>query len=78
LTIVFLHVIWTAINFDFIWIMTEGGPLYASETLPIMIYRYAMQDYNFGNSSALASIMLGFMIGGFALYTYYNTRKNRA
>lgn len=77
LTIIFIHVIWTAINFDFIWVMTEGGPLYSSETLPIMIYRYAMQDYNFGNASALASMMLGFMISGFILYYFFSVRKNR-
>lgn len=77
LTIIFIHVIWTAINFDFIWVMTEGGPLYASETLPIMIYRYAMESYNFGNASALASMMLGFMICGFILYYLFSQRKSR-
>lgn len=77
LTIIFIHIIWTAINFDFIWVMTEGGPLHASETLPIMIYRYAMQEYNFGQASALASMMLGFMVVGFALYYFAGARKNR-
>ncbi|WP_239613535.1 carbohydrate ABC transporter permease [Cohnella mopanensis] len=77
LTMIFIHIIWTAINFDFIWVMTEGGPLHSSETLPIMIYRYAMQEYNFGNASALASMMLGFMISGFILYYYFSVRKNR-
>ncbi|WP_337102642.1 carbohydrate ABC transporter permease [Paenibacillus sp. YIM B09110] len=77
ITIVFIHVIWTAVNFDFIWVMTEGGPLYASETLPIMIYRYAMESYNFGNASALASMMLGFMISGFILYYMFSQRRNR-
>ncbi|MBW5447597.1 ABC transporter permease subunit [Cohnella sp. CFH 77786] len=77
LTIIFIHVIWTAINFDFIFIMTEGGPLHSSETLPIMIYRYAMEEYNFGNASALASMMLGFMMSGFILYYLISVRKNR-
>lgn len=77
LTIIFIHIIWTAINFDFIWVMTEGGPLHSSETLPIMIYRYAMQEYNFGQASALASMMIGFMVVGFSLYYYYSVRKNR-
>ncbi|TYP76693.1 carbohydrate ABC transporter permease [Paenibacillus methanolicus] len=77
LTIIFIHIIWTAVNFDFIWVMTEGGPLHSSETLPIMIYRYAMQEYNFGQASALASMMLGFMVAGFVLYYFYATRKNR-
>jgi multiple sugar transport system permease protein len=77
LTIIFIHVIWTAINFDFIWVMTEGGPLHSSETLPIMIYNYAMKSYNFGNASALASMMLVFMIGGFILYYMAANRKNK-
>ncbi|MDQ8734577.1 sugar ABC transporter permease [Paenibacillus sp. LHD-38] len=77
LTIIFIHVIWTAINFDFIWVMTEGGPLHASETLPIMIYNYAMKSYNFGNASALASMMLVFMISGFILYYFATIRKSR-
>ncbi|MNJ25673.1 Inner membrane ABC transporter permease protein YcjO [compost metagenome] len=77
ITIIFVHIIWTAVNFDFIWIMSEGGPLHSSETLPIMIYRYAMQEYNFGNASALASMMLGFMLSGFILYYFYTSRKNR-
>jgi multiple sugar transport system permease protein len=57
--------------------MTEGGPLYSSETLPIMIYRYAMQDYNFGNASALASLMLGFMMACFVIYYMTTVKKNR-
>lgn len=77
LTIIFIHMIWTAINFDFIWIMTQGGPLHSSETLPIMIYRYAMEEYNFGNASALASMMFTFMISGFIMYYLYSVRKNR-
>src|SRR5262249_4842056 len=54
LTLIFMHVIWTAINFDFIWVMTEGGPLNASETLPIMIYRYSMRAFDVGAACALA------------------------
>ncbi|WP_246098397.1 carbohydrate ABC transporter permease [Saccharibacillus brassicae] len=76
-TIVFVHLIWTAINFDFIWVMTEGGPLYATETLPIQIYRYAMQDYNFGQASALASMMLGFMMIVFLINFMNTSRKTK-
>nr|WP_221626815.1 sugar ABC transporter permease [Cohnella lubricantis] len=77
LTIIFIHIIWTAINFDFIWVMTEGGPLHASETLPIMIYRYAMQEYNFGQASSLASMMLSFMAICIALYYFASSRRQR-
>lgn len=76
LVLIGIHIIWTAVNFDFIWIMTQGGPLHSSETLPIMIYRFAMQDLNVGLASALASMMLAFMIIGFIIYYLYTSRKN--
>ena len=70
LTLIFIHVIWTAINFDFIWVMTQGGPYNASETLPIMIYRYAMEDFDVGAASALAMMTMGFMLATFFVYWY--------
>ncbi len=76
LTLILIHVIWTAINFDFIWVMTQGGPLDASETLPIMIYRYAMQQFDVGAACALASMMMGFM-ASIVFVQYYATRSRR-
>ncbi|MBB3999265.1 carbohydrate ABC transporter permease [Aureimonas pseudogalii] len=70
LTLIFIHVVWTAINFDFIWVMTQGGPLDASQTLPIMIYRYAMQDFDVGAACALASMSMAFMATIFFVYFY--------
>lgn len=68
LVIVFLHIIWTAINFDFIWIRTEGGPNYATQTLPIMIYRYSMKKFNVGAASALSTMMFAVMAVMFVIY----------
>ena len=68
LVIVFLHIIWTAINFDFIWILTEGGPNYATQTLPIMIYRYSMKKFNVGAASALSTMMFAVMAVMFVIY----------
>lgn len=77
LTLIFIHVVWTAINFDFIWVMTQGGPLSASQTLPIMIYKYAMQDFDVGAASALASMSMAFMATIFFVY-YYAVRAKGA
>jgi multiple sugar transport system permease protein len=81
LTLLFIHVIWTAINFDFIWVMTQGGPLNASETLPIMIYRYAMEDFDVGAACALAMMTMSFMAAAFFVYWYgfaARARRNEA
>ncbi|KGM31205.1 hypothetical protein P409_28575 [Inquilinus limosus MP06] len=77
LTLIFIHIVWTAINFDFIWVMTEGGPLNASETLPIMIYRYAMQDFDVGAACAVASMSMAFLASLFFVYHYGVARRRR-
>jgi multiple sugar transport system permease protein len=76
LTLIFIHVVWTAINFDFIWVMTQGGPLNASQTLPIMIYRYAMQNFDVGAACALASMSMAFMATMFFVYFYGNRTRD--
>jgi len=74
LTLIFIHVIATAINFDFIWVMTQGGPLNSSETLPILIYRFALEDFDVGAAGALATMTMGFMLAVFFVY-WYATRR---
>ena len=74
LIIVFIHIIWTAVNFDFIWVLTQGGPNYATITLPILIYRYAMQQFNVGEASALSTMMLIGTSLVFVLYYRYRSR----
>ena len=75
--LVMIHVIWTAINFDFIWVMTEGGPLHASETLPILIYRYALQTYDVGAASALATMLIGFLVAALSVFWFGVLRPRR-
>lgn len=77
LTLVFIHVIWTAINFDFIWVMTGGGPLDSSTTVPILIYRYAMQDYDVGAACALAGLSMGALAAFFFVFHYAVQRRRR-
>lgn len=74
LVIVFIHIIWTAVNFDFIWVMTEGGPNYATETLPIMIYRYSMKKFDVGAASALSTMMFTVMV---ILFIFYYRKRSK-
>lgn len=74
LVIIFVHIIWTAINFDFIWVMTEGGPNYATETLPLMIYRYSMKKFDVGAASSLSTMMIGVMTILFIFYYRSRTK----
>jgi len=74
IALITIHLIWTAINFDFIWIMTQGGPYYSTETLPLMIYRYAMKEYNVGAASALATMIIMVMT---VIFVFYYSQKSK-
>ena len=54
--------------------MTEGGPNYATETLPIMIYRYSMKKFNVGAASALSTMMFTVMT---ILFVFYYRKREK-
>jgi multiple sugar transport system permease protein len=62
-----LRTIFTFNIFDLIWLMTKGGPVTATETPPILLYKEAFFRYNLGTASAmgvfLAIILFLFSIG---------------
>lgn len=53
-----ISIIWTFQNFTLIWTMTEGGPVDATTTLAISIYRTAFQAFDMGLGSAIGTIWL--------------------
>ncbi len=50
--------IYTLQDFTTIWVITQGGPVQASEILPTMIYRYGFQNFAFGTSAAASFLYL--------------------
>jgi multiple sugar transport system permease protein len=58
-----LTVIYTFNNFNAIWLMTEGGPLRATETLPILVYTLGFRNFNLGQSSAVGVLTLLILLG---------------
>ncbi|GLI26656.1 bicyclomycin resistance protein [Agromyces rhizosphaerae] len=64
-----LEMIWQFNGFTVIWAMTQGGPGFATSVLPVLVYREAFQQLNFGMASAVA-IMGGIIliaVGMFAM-----------
>ena len=53
-----ISIIWTFQNFTLIWTMTEGGPVDATTTLAISIYRTAFQGFDMGMGSAIGATWL--------------------
>lgn len=56
-----LELIFQFNGFTIIWAMTQGGPGFATSTLPILVYREAFQQVNYGPASAIA-IMGGLIL----------------
>ena len=55
--IALLRGMWMFNKFDLIWIITQGGPLKATETLPIYVYKIAFRDFDFGRAAAASAVM---------------------
>lgn len=55
-------------KFDIIWQLTQGGPGYATTTLPVLAYRVTFQQSAYGLGNALAIVMFLFLAAGAALY----------
>jgi len=51
-----LTIIWLMNSFTIVFIMTEGGPLHYSETLPVLIYKMAFQSYRLSRAAAVSMI----------------------
>ena len=58
LILVVLSTIWTFSEFDVIYLITQGGPGTASETLPILTYVRAFRLYDMGEAAAISVLTL--------------------
>jgi multiple sugar transport system permease protein len=45
-------------SFTVLWSMTQGGPVYATTTLAVQIYRVAFQQFNFGYGAAMGVVWM--------------------
>ena len=69
--VVFLAFVWNFNVFDKIWLTTQGGPVNATTTLPLLVYKRAFRTFRMGQSSALASlIVIGLILFGLIYFKY--------
>lgn len=52
-----MTVIWSFLVFDFVYILTQGGPAFSSEVLSTLAYRKAFYDLNVGQAAAAALVI---------------------
>ena len=66
--IVMLRAIWDFKEFDLIFLLTGGGPVTSTETLPLLVYKEGFALNQMGMASAYAVIMMLIMLAFMILY----------
>ncbi len=69
-----LTVIWSFQVFEFIYIVTQGGPAYGSEVLATLAYRNAFFNGDVGKATAAACVMSLFGLCATSVYIWLQSR----
>ncbi|HEV8194054.1 MAG TPA: sugar ABC transporter permease [Ktedonobacterales bacterium] len=65
---VFLSILGSLQYFDLIWVMSDGGPVHASETMATYLIHFGLQQFALGYGSAVGVIMFGLCLVFALLY----------
>ncbi len=68
LVVALLRTIFMFNNFEIVFLLTGGGPLRSTMTLPIMVYEQAFGIYEIGRGSAIAVVMFFILIAVMSIY----------
>lgn len=60
--VMLLRTIWVFNHFDLIYLLTQGGPLESTRTLPVLVYEEAFQAYNLGIAASAGVVMLALLL----------------
>ena len=66
--VVLLRTIWDFKEFDLIYLLTGGGPIIGTQTLPLLVYKEAFALNQMGGASAAAVLMMLVMLLFMSLY----------
>ncbi|WP_407520838.1 carbohydrate ABC transporter permease [Methylobacterium oryzisoli] len=66
--VILLRAIWMFNKFDIIWLLTRGGPLGATEHLPILAYKKAFSLFDVGGGAAVATVSFLILTALVAVY----------
>jgi raffinose/stachyose/melibiose transport system permease protein len=73
---IFLSMIGALQLFDMVWVMTAGGPVYASSTMAIAMFKAGFRSHQFGYGSAVAVILFLCCLVVALLYQRYVLRRD--
>jgi multiple sugar transport system permease protein len=68
IVVVLLRAIWDFKEFDLIYLLTGGGPIISTQTIPLLVYKDAFGLNEMGRAAAHAVAMMAIMLAFMALY----------
>ncbi|MCJ1697357.1 sugar ABC transporter permease [Rathayibacter caricis] len=69
-----MSVIFSFLAFDYIYLLTQGGPAHSSEVMGTYAYAFAFSSFQFGKAAAVGLIMSFFGLLASVLYTWLSRR----
>jgi multiple sugar transport system permease protein len=69
--VILLRAIWDFKEFDLIFMMTGGGPVTGTQTLPLLVYKEAFPLLQMGKAAATAVLMMIVMV--LLMIAYFRT-----
>ncbi|MCC6803581.1 MAG: sugar ABC transporter permease [Anaerolineae bacterium] len=72
--VLLLRTIWTFNNWDIIALLTNGGPLRSTMTLPLQIYNTMFGEYSIGRAAALSFLVMLVLGAAMAVYLWFYRR----
>jgi raffinose/stachyose/melibiose transport system permease protein len=70
-----MTVIWSFLSFDYVYILTQGGPAGATDVLSTLLYREAFASLRAGYASAVGIVMA--LVSGLVVAVYLVIRKRK-
>lgn len=70
-----MTIIWSFLSFDYVYILTQGGPAGSTEVLSTLLYREAFTNLHAGYASAIGVVMAA--ISGVVVAAYLWIRRTR-
>jgi len=69
-----MTVIFSFLAFDYVYLLTQGGPAHSSEVMGTYAYAFAFSSFQFGKAAAVGLIMSFFGLLASILYTWISRR----
>ncbi|WP_371401426.1 sugar ABC transporter permease [Kribbella sp. NBC_00662] len=70
-----MTVIFSFLAFDYVYLLTQGGPAHSSEVMGTYAYAFAFSSFEFGKAAAVGIVMSVFGLLASILYTWISRRE---